>query len=247
MEFREFLEECERREQMSLDEFNLLTAPKFAAGAVSNLATQSGRALGNVVAGTAKSALSATRMGLGGLQMLSGGREPGWDNVKKGWEGAEKAGFQIGRGALQAAGALSGVTPLLRGAQAANERITDIRGVYAPKSKGTWQDMFGMNNWGGSKGAEKPGDAARTKPTSRSAAGQQVASAGQQKVASNSAGWEDSEEGQKLWQNLLAAYKGAAGKDKEQLHNTIRTKFPIKYADVMARKEAKKMMTRVKK
>jgi hypothetical protein len=241
MEFREFLEECERREQMSLDEFNLLTVPKFAAGAASNFVTQSGRALGNVVAGGAKSALSAARVGLGGLQMLGGGREPGWDNVKKGWEGAEKAGLQIGRGALQAAGALSGATPLLRGAQAASEKITDVSGVYSPKGKGTLQDMFGMNNWGGSKGAEKPGESeARSKPTSR-------ATAGQQKVASNSAGWEDSEEGQKLWQNLLAAYRGSAGKDKEQLHNTIRTKFPIKYADAMARKEAKKMMARVKK
>ena len=240
MEFREFLEECERREQMSLDEFNLLTVPKFAAGAASNLVTQSGRALGNVVAGGAKSALSAARVGLGGLQMLGGGREPGWDNVKKGWEGAEKAGLQIGRGALQAAGAVSGVTPLLRGAQAANEKITDVSGVYAPKSKGTWQDMFGMNNWGGSKGAEKPGETARSKPTSRSAAGQQ-------KVASNQAAREDSEEGQESWKNLLAAYKGAAGKDKERLSNKIRTDFPIKYADAMARKEAKKMMARVKK
>ena len=101
--------------------------------------------------------------------------------------------------------------------------------------------MFGMNNWGGSKGAEKPGEAAaRSKPTSRSAAGQQ-------KVASNQAAREDSEEGQESWKNLLAAYKGAAGKDKERLSNKIRTDFPIKYADAMARKEAKKMMARVKK
>lgn len=230
---------------MSLDEFNLLTVPKFAAGAASNFVTQSGRALGNVVAGGAKSALSAARVGLGGLQMLGGGREPGWDNVKKGWEGAEKAGLQIGRGALQAAGALSGATPLLRGAQAASEKITDVSGVYSPKGKGTLQDMFGMNNWGGSKGAEKPGEsAARSKPTSRPTS---RPAAGQQKVASKQAAKEDSEEGQKLWQNLLAAYKGAAGKDKERLHNTIMTEFPIKYADAMARKEAKKMMSRVKK
>jgi len=63
MEFREFLEECERREQMSLDEFNLLTIPKFAAGAASNFVTQSGRALGNVVAGSAKSGITSKRVG----------------------------------------------------------------------------------------------------------------------------------------------------------------------------------------
>jgi len=240
MEFREFLEECERREQMSLDEFNLLTAPKFAAGAVSNLATQSGRALGNVVAGTAKSALSATRMGLGGLQMLGGGREPGWDNVKKGWEGAEKAGLQIGRGALQAAGALSGVTPLLRGAQAANEKITDVSGVYAPKGKGTWQDMFGMNNWGGSKGAEKPGEAARTKPTSRSAAGQQ-------KVART----EDSDkakERQQLLRNLIGAYQGSKNPaQRAKIQGAIRMSFPDKYDQIFGQPETQKMMARVKK
>jgi hypothetical protein len=240
MEFREFLEECERREQMSLDEFNLLTAPKFAAGAVSNFVTQSGRALGNVAAGTAKSALSATRMGLGGLQIVGGGSEPGWDNVKKGWEGAEKAGLQIGRGALQAAGALSGVTPLLRAAQAANEKITDVSGVYAPKGKGTWQDMFGMNNWGGSKGAEKPGEAARTKPTSRSAAGQQ-------KVART----EDSDkakERQQLLRNLVGAYRGSKNPaQRAKLQGAIRMSFPIEYDQIFGQPETQKMMARVKK
>jgi len=225
---------------MSLDEFNLLTVPKFAAGAASNLVTQSGRALGNVVAGTAKSALSASRVGLGGLQMLGGGREPGWDNVKKGWEGAEKAGLQIGRGALQAAGALSGVTPLLRGAQAANEKITDVSGVYAPKGKGTWQDMFGMNNWGGSKGAEKPGEAARTKPTSRSAAGQQ-------KVART----EDSDkakERQQLLRNLVGAYQGSKNPaQRAKIQGTIRMSFPDKYDQIFGQPETQKMMARVKK
>ena len=242
MEFREFLEECERREQMSLDEFNLLTVPKFAAGAASNFVTQGGRALGNVVAGGAKSALSASRVGLGGLQMLGGGREPGWDNVKKGWEGAEKAGLQIGRGALQAAGALSGVTPLLRGAQAANEKITDVSGVYAPKSKGTWQDMFGMNNWGGSKGAEKPGEAAaRSKPTSRSAAGQQ-------KAASRPEDSDKAKERQQLLRNLVGAYKGSKDPaQKAKIQGAIRMSFPDKYDQIFGQPETQKMMARVKK
>ena len=226
---------------MSLDEFNLLTAlPKFAAGAASNFVTQSGRALGNVGVGMAKSALSASQMGLGGLQMLGGGREPGWDNVKKGWEGAEKAGLQIGRGALQAAGALSGATPLLRGAQAANEKITDVSGVYAPKSKGTLQDMFGMNNWGGSKGAEKPGEAARSKPTSRSAAGQQ-------KVART----EDSDkakERQQLLRNLVGAYRGSKNPaQRAKLQGAIRMSFPIEYDQIFGQPETQKMMSRVKK
>lgn len=243
MEFREFLEECERREQMSLDEFNLLTAPKFAAGAVSNLATQSGRALGNVSAGMAKSALSATRMGLGGLQMLGGGREPGWDNVKKGWEGAGKAGLQIGRGALQGAGALSGVTPLLRGAQAANEKITDVSGVYAPKGKGTWQDMFGMNAWG-SKGSEKPGDAKAAVPQKVAS---RPAAAGSQKVARP----EDSDkakERQQLLRNLVGAYRGSKDPaQKAKIQGAIRMSFPEKYEQIFGQPETQKMMARVKK
>lgn len=245
MEFREFLEECERREQMSLDEFNLLTAPKFAAGAVSNFATQSGRALGNVSAGMAKSALSATRMGLGGLQMAGGGREPGWDNVKKGWEGAGKAGLQIGRGVLQGAGALSGVTPLLRGAQAANEKITDVSGVYSPKSKGTWQDMFGMNAWGGSKGSEKPGEAKAAGPQKGSTS--RTAAAGLQKSARP----EDSDkakERQQLLRNLVGAYRGSKNPaQKAKLQGAIRMSFPIEYEQIFGQPETQKMMARVKK
>jgi hypothetical protein len=242
MEFREFLEEQEFKafdEQMAL-EVNLLTVPKFVAGAAANAVTQAGRGVGNIVGGAAKSALGAARMGLGGLQMIGGGVEPGWDNVKAGWGAAQDAGLQIGKGVLQGAGVVTGATPLLRGAQAASEKITDISGIYSPKGKNSWQDIFGMNSWkkdsseSGVKNLERAKAAGKAVPSERrSGVSSKVSAEAREKAL----------ERQQLWLHLVAAYKSSRSlAEKKKLQDTIRKVFPEKYAEIMARQETKKIM-----
>ena len=149
----------------SLDENWITTPLKFAAGAAGNLAGQTARGVGNVARGMVGNVGAAGEMGLGALQMLGGGGKKGWDRMKKGWGSAEKSGKRIGRGVTQTIGALSGISPILRGAQAASEPFFDIKGVYAPSNvkKGSFSDMFGMGSWEDGSKQAKP-DTPQAKP-----------------------------------------------------------------------------------
>lgn len=151
MNFRDFLEHSE------LEEASISDPLKFAAGAASNFATQSARGVGNVVRGMAGSAGGMADIALGGLQAATGRRKAGTDRIRKGWAAGQQGGKRIGVGALQAAGALSGVTPLLRGGQATSEPMLPTGGVYSPSGaeKGSLRDIFGLG----------PGDSAQQPAT----------------------------------------------------------------------------------
>lgn len=151
MEFKEFLENEEAKlfdaglEQM--DEV-LGTALKFLGGAGGNLISQGARGLGNAVSGIAQGALGTGQTALGGLQFAGGGSKQGKENLKRGISNLGQGVRSLGRGIAQTAGAATGITPVLRGAQAASEPMR-MSGVYAPNAKNRTgaQDLFGLNSW----------------------------------------------------------------------------------------------------
>jgi hypothetical protein len=152
MEFKEFLENEEAKlfdvglEQM--DEV-LGTALKFAGGLGGNLISQTGRGLGNLATGLGQSAIGTGQGALSALQAAGGGwNKKGKKTFDSAYSNLEAGGRKLGRGVAQLAGALSGTTPLLRGAQATSEPMR-LSGVYAPSSKNRTktQDLFGLNSW----------------------------------------------------------------------------------------------------
>lgn len=152
MEFKEWLEdsEADNRELIAaaIDE-NLLTTPlAFVAGAGGNLISQAGRAAGNAALGLAKGSLGLGQGALGAAQLAGGGKKQAGKTFRKAGSNISSGVGRIARGAAQAVGALSGVSPVLRGAQMASEPAK-LSGVYAPAGKGrTWtQDLLGLNSW----------------------------------------------------------------------------------------------------
>jgi hypothetical protein len=157
MEFREFLE-LEEAElfDLGIDQIDegLGSALKFAAGAGGNLLSQAARGGLNATTGIGQSAIGASQGVLAALQAASGGLKKGRDTFDRAYSNVSGGGRRIGRGIAQLGGAFSGVSPILRGAQAASEPL-GISGAYAPASKNRsyLQDLFGLDSW--EKEAEK--------------------------------------------------------------------------------------------
>lgn len=152
MEFKEWLEESENEDRAllaSVIDENLFTTPlAFVAGAGGNLVSQAGRAVGNTALGLAKGGLGIGQGALSMAQLAGGGRKQAGRTFRKAADNVSSGVGSIARGAVQAAGALSGVSPVLRGAQIVSEPAK-LGGVYAPSGKGkTWtQDLLGLNSW----------------------------------------------------------------------------------------------------
>ena len=144
MEFKEFLafEEEKQlfRECDQIDE-NWLTGPfKFVGGAASNAGIQTGRGLGNLAKGVARGIDGAVETGVGGLQYLGGGGKKAKKKLGSGVSKIATGGGEAIKGIAQLGGALSGITPLIRGAQASTERFGPM------SSKRNWlQKTFGLN------------------------------------------------------------------------------------------------------
>jgi hypothetical protein len=149
MEFRQFLEEQEKIKKSELEEASLTSPLKFVAGAAANLGTQTARGFGNLASGAVKGAYGLAQTSLGGLQSAGGGwKTKGKESISRGLSNIGSGGVSALRGASQLAGAWSGVSPILRAAQAASEPV-DIDGIYAPASKNRTftQDLLGLNSW----------------------------------------------------------------------------------------------------
>lgn len=135
-------------EECFLIDENWITTPlKFVAGAGGNLLSQSARGFGNVAQGFVGNVGATADLGLGTLQTIGGGHKKGLERIKKGLKKVGDSGEKIGKGVTQTIGAFSGVTPLLRGAQAASEPF-GVKGVYAPPAKkGSFSDLIGLGTW----------------------------------------------------------------------------------------------------
>lgn len=173
MEFKEWLEssEADDRELIAaaIDE-NLLTTPlAFVAGAGGNLISQAGRAAGNAALGLAKGSLGLGQGALGAAQLAGGGKKQAGKTFRKAGSNISSGVGRIARGAAQAVGALSGVSPVLRGAQMASEPAK-LSGVYAPAGKGrTWtQDLLGLNSWDNPEAEKKTPAGSSSKPQKQS-------------------------------------------------------------------------------
>ena len=173
MDFKEFIENEEAvlfdigLEQMEQMDEVLSSTLKFAGGVGGNLISQLGRGVGNLAGGLAKGAVGTGQTALGGLQIVGGGSKTGKETLRKGVSNLGGGISSLGRGAFQLGGALSGVTPVLRGAQAASEPMS-VSGIYAPNSKNrtSIQDIFGLNSWE-KPPQEKPQEKAQEKQLSK--------------------------------------------------------------------------------
>lgn len=148
MEFKEFLQkEEDELFDLGIDEV-LGSALKFLGGAGGNLISQVGRGSGNLATGLGQTALGAGQGALSALQAAGGGLKRGKKTFDDAFSNIRSGAGKIGRGAAQLGGALTGVTPLLRGAQATAEPI-GISGIYAPGSdnRTSVQDVFGLDSW----------------------------------------------------------------------------------------------------
>lgn len=144
MEFKEFLafEEEKQlfRECDQIDE-NWLTGPlKFVGGAATNAGVQTARGLGNLAKGVVRGVGGAVETGVGGLQYLGGGGKKAKKRLGSGVSKIATGGSEAIKGIAQLGGALSGVTPLIRGAQASTERF----GSMSP-NRNWLQKTFGLN------------------------------------------------------------------------------------------------------
>lgn len=120
----------------------------FPAGFLGNFVCQTTRSLGNISVSSIALASAATQMILGTLMVLGGGRNKGRAHCSRSWTKIKKSIKSLGVGAAQGVGAVTLVTPMLRGAQASSERFV-MQGIYSPRAAGTtrFQSVFGLNSW----------------------------------------------------------------------------------------------------
>lgn len=144
MEFKEFLafeEEKQLFQECDQIDENWLTGPfKFVGGAVTNAGTQTAFGLGNLAKGLARGVDGAVETGVGGLQYLGGGGKKAKKKLGSGVSKIATGGGEALKGIAQLGGALSGITPLIRGAQASTERF----GPMSP-NRNWLQKTFGLN------------------------------------------------------------------------------------------------------
>lgn len=110
-----------------------------------NLATQTVRGVGNLAAGAAQALGGVGKVGFGAVQGVSGG---GKKALKSVGSGVSDVGYGLGRaikGVAQTAGAVSGITPTIRGVQAA----TAEKSFFTPMSnrRTAVQKAMGLNSW----------------------------------------------------------------------------------------------------
>lgn len=144
MNFKDFFKEQEILDQKTE---NWVTDPlKFAGGVGGNLIGQTLRGVGNTGAGVVNAASGLGDIGMGALQRLTGSKDKAKKRLSRGISNFSSGGKQIARGAGQIGGAWTGITPVLRGAQAVDDK--SIGGVLAPNDpkRNYWQDLFGLDS-----------------------------------------------------------------------------------------------------
>lgn len=141
MNFSEFLREEEELEL--LDEGLVGGALRAVGGFGGNLVGQTAKGVANMAVGAGRTLKGVGRVGLGAVQGLTGGGGKAVSNIGGGVRDVASGVGSALTGAAQTAGALSGVTPVMRGVQAATER-----GVSPMSSRRTGlQQAMGLNSW----------------------------------------------------------------------------------------------------
>ena len=162
MEFREFIEEDEaelfEEGLESMDEW-IGSALKFTAGAAGNALSQTARAAGNIGAGATQGAYGLGQGVLSAAQRAGGGGDEAEKTFKRASSNIGRGIGRIARGVAQGVGVATGVSPILRGAQAMTEPV-GISGVLAPagKNRTPFQNLVGLDSW------ERPKTTPRAKP-----------------------------------------------------------------------------------
>lgn len=222
MDFKEFIEQ----EEAELFDEGIGAPLRFAAGAAGNFISQTARGVGNLGYGAAQGTLGMGQTALGALQALGGGEEKAAKTLAKGIANVGKGAGRIARGAVQGAGALSGVTPLLRGAQAATQPRSKERKSFI-------QDLSGLDSWqttpsdpGTPSVPEAPRPRQEQKPvavkrTQKDPAGDFLRRLGER---------EKRKEQPEEWKQLVAAYKTAkTSQERKQLRARMRSVSPALY------------------
>lgn len=126
----------------------VFSALKFVAGFTSNLACQSARCIANLVCSALLALSSSTMFALALLQFVGGGRKQSAESASIAWK-MIRSSIEAGvKSLMQAAGVVTLLSPLVRGAQACSESIAP-KGFIAPAGSGRnfWQVVFGINSW----------------------------------------------------------------------------------------------------
>lgn len=167
MNFSEFLRQEE--EMLLFDEGLMGGAVRAVKGFGGNLVGQTLRGVGNVVTGTAQAVGGVGKVGLGAIQGISGGglRTAG-STMGSGIKDVATGVGSALKGTAQTAGALSGMTPIMRAAQASKEKR-----IFQPMStrRTGVQTAMGMNSWTPEEDAQRDSEeataAAKTKAAER--------------------------------------------------------------------------------
>lgn len=197
-----------------------LSTVKFAAGFVANLLCQSMRSAFNLVAFAALSAYCVVAAALAALKLAGGGRRDASELGGKAWRAAKSAGRAGLASLLQAAGAATLVSPMIRAAQACSERMSP-RGLISPAGKNLnfWQETFGINSWDDPPEESKPARRAAAKPRTNVT----IAAASKKK---------ESDEG--AWERIVAEYLAArTAREMDGIRARMALGHPSRYAALL--------------
>lgn len=158
MNFAEFLRE---EEDIALLDVALLEEGvvggtlRALGGFGGNLATQTVRGVGNLAGGAARTVGGVGKVGLGAIQGVTGAARRGASTIGSGVSDVASGVGQALKGTAQVAGAVSGITPTIRAAQAATERS-----FFTPVSnrRTGLQKAMGLNSWDPDGDAQKDKD-----------------------------------------------------------------------------------------
>lgn len=247
MNFKDFLEEKELELfQEEMLEESLLTPVKFAAGAAGNLVGQTARSVLNLGTGTVQGAVGAGQTGLGALQYMGGGSKRGRESLGKGVSNVLAGGNKIARGIAQGTGALSGITPFLRGAQAASEPLKNL--ISPNKGRSPAQELLGFNSW--DQPTEEPTKEAKPIRPERAAATLPKKTKKPDPSSPESPQYWDrvkEMQGEKTieqpeyWKRLVAAFKTAATKaERVEIARKMNLANPTLFMQAVNRSEARR-------
>lgn len=147
MNFSEFLreeEELELLDEALLEEGVIGGSLRALGGFGGNLLTQTARGIGNVASGATQALGGVGKVGLGAVQGVTGGGRKALSSIGSGVSDVASGVGRALKGTAQAAGAVSGVTPTIRGIQAATEKS-----FLTPMSnrRTSLQQAMGLNSW----------------------------------------------------------------------------------------------------
>jgi len=212
------------------------TAAKFIGGLGGNLLSQTARGLGNVATGLGQSAIGTGQGALSALQAAGGGwNKKGKKTFDSAYSNLDSGGRKLGRGVAQLAGALTGTTPLLRGAQAASEPM-GISGVYAPNSKNrsATQDLFGLDSW------QKPEPMPKQKPKNTPKPKKIAKASTEDETKSFLKRKEKTRDQPEAWVRLVAMYRSARTiEEKKEIRRRLKLVSPYLYQQAIDRGMAK--------